>query len=213
MKNEFSTLRNQNVKIKICGLFREDDSVAVNKVLPDFIGFVFAKSRRMVDFELSSKISSNLNENIKKVGVFVDEKIENILKLYEAKIIDIAQLHGHEDENYIENLKSRANIEVIKAVKPGSTTILPQNADYILFDTPDEILAGGTGKTFDWSLIPKVKKPVFLAGGLNARNIQRAINKVSPFAVDISSGVETNGHKDFQKILEIVNLVRGNKNE
>ncbi len=213
MKNCFSTNKNKNVKIKICGLFQEGDFVAVNKVLPDYIGFVFAKSRRMVDFQLAYKISSNLNPNIKKVGVFVNEKIENILKLHEAKIIDIAQLHGDEGENFIENLKSSSNMKIIKAVKPGVATVLPQNADYILFDTPDKNLAGGTGKTFDWSLIPSIDKPIFLAGGLNAGNICQALERVSPFAVDISSGVETNGHKDFQKILEIVNLVRGNKNE
>jgi len=213
LKNQFSTLENKNVKIKICGLFREDDYVTVNKTLPDFIGFVFTKSRRMVDFQLAQKIGHKLDPKIKKVGVFVDEKIENILRLYEAEIIDMVQLHGNEDENYIEKLKSACKIEVIKAVKAGSKTVLAKNADYILFDTPDKILPGGTGRTFDWRLIPEINKPIFLAGGLNAGNIKEAINSVSPFAIDISSGAETNGHKDFQKISEIVNLVRGNKNE
>lgn len=211
--NSHSTEKKLNVKIKICGLFREDDTVAVNAVLPDFIGLVFAKSPRMVDFELAQKIKQKLDPKIKSVGVFVNEKIENILGLFEAKIIDIAQLHGDEDENFIERLKSEANIQVIKSIKASPAMVLPLNADYILFDTPDKKLAGGTGKTFDWSLIPNINKPVFLAGGLNSTNIKQAIEQVSPFAVDISSGVETNGHKDFGKILEITNLIRGNKNE
>jgi len=213
MNNEFPTQKNKIVKIKICGLFREDDIVAVNKLLPDFVGFVFAKSRRMIDFQTAQQFKSILNPKIKSVGIFVDEKIENILKLYEAKIIDIAQLHGFEDENYIKKLKNCADIPVVKAVNAPLTTVLPENADYILFDTKDEKLRGGTGKTFDWRLIPKINKPVILAGGLNAGNIKFAIQTVKPFAVDISSGVETNGSKDFGKISEIIKIVRGIKNE
>ena len=154
------------------------------------------------------------NSNFKEFeNHIINEKIENILKLYEAKIIDIAQLHGDEDEKYIETLKNRADLKVIKSIKAGTQQVLPENADWILFDTPSESLRGGTGKTFDWSLIPKINKPVFLAGGLNYANIEKAINVVHPFAVDINSGVETNGHKDFQKISDIIKLIRGLKNE
>lgn len=211
--NNTSTLKNKNVKIKICGLFREDDIVAVNNAMPDFIGFIFAKSPRSVDFELAKKLKEKLDKKIQSAGVFVNEKIENILKLYEAGIIDIAQLHGDEDEKYIEILKNGSNLTVIKTVKAASEELLPQNSDWILFDTPSENLRGGTGKTFDWSLIPKINKPVFLAGGLNYANIQKAIDTVQPFAVDINSGVETNGCKDFQKISDIIKLIRGLKNE
>lgn len=211
--NNVSTLKDKNVKIKICGLFREDDIVAVNSTLPDFIGFIFAKSPRRVDFELAKKLKTNLDEKIQTAGVFVNEKIENILKLYEAKIIDIVQLHGDEDEKYIETLKNRADLKVIKSIKAGTQQVLPENADWILFDTPSEKLRGGTGKTFDWGLIPKINKPVFLAGGINYANVKKAINTVNPFAVDINSGAETNGHKDFQKISDIIKLIRGLKNE
>jgi len=207
------TRENKNVKIKICGVFREDDIVAVNSALPDFLGFIFAKSPRMVDFDFAKKLKKNLDKNIKSVGVFVDEKIENIIKLYEAKTIDIAQLHGNEDEEYIAFLKNNTGLEVIKTIKPTFTKVFPDNADYFLFDTPSEKPAGGTGKTFDWSLIPKTNKPIFLAGGLNYGNVIKAIKMVHPFAVDINSGVETNGHKDFQKIIDIVKLIRGYKND
>lgn len=213
MQNPACTSENKNVKIKICGIFRDDDLVAVNETLPDYIGFVFAKSSRMIDFETAKKFKEKLNEKIKAVGVFVDEKIETIVKLYKAKIIDIAQLHGNEDKEYIKNLQKHCNIEIIKALKAGNSMVSQTSADFILFDTPDKKLAGGTGKTFDWSLVPKINKPVFLAGGLNSANIIKAINMVRPYAVDISSGVETNGHKDFEKISEIIKIVRGHKYE
>ena len=214
MQNSICTYENKNVKIKICGLFREDDAVAINAALPDFTGFVFyPKSPRAVAFETAKKIKKNLNPKILTVGIFVNEKIENVLKLFKAKIIDIAQLHGLEDKNYIKILKDKSDLKIIKAVKAGSTILLPDNADYFLFDTPDKKLHGGTGKTFDWSLIPNINKPVFLAGGLNHTNIEYAIKTVKPFAIDISSGVETNGRKDFDKILEITKLVRGIKYE
>ncbi len=106
-----------------------------------------------------------------------------------------------------------SDLTIIKALKAGSTSVLPDSADYILFDTPDKKLYGGTGKTFDWSLIPSINKPIFLAGGLNHANIINAIKTIKPFAVDISSGVETNGHKDFDKILEITKLIRGTEYE
>ncbi len=207
------TFKNKNVKIKICGLFREEDIVAINYSQPDYAGFIFAKSPRRVDFSQAKKLKEKLDKKIKSVGVFVNEKIENILKLYEANIIDIAQLHGDEDNKYIETLKNKANLKVIKSAYAGITKVLPYNADFILFDTPSENLCGGTGKTFDWSLIPKINKPVFLAGGLNYGNIKKAITVVNPFAVDINSGVETNGCKDFQKISDIIKLIRGIKND
>ncbi len=211
--NEISTLREKNVKIKICGLFREEDIDAVNFNKIDFAGFIFAESPRRVDFMLAKKLKKKLDKNIKSVGIFVNEKIEEILKLYEAEIIDIAQLHGNEDEKFIEKLKNNSNLKIIKTAKVGITKDFPDNADWILFDTPNKNLMGGTGETFDWSLIPNLNKPVFLAGGLNYNNIREAIRTVHPFAVDINSGVETNRRKDFQKITDIVNLIRGLKND
>jgi len=183
------------MKIKICGLKREEDIFYANKYLPDYIGFVFAKSKRQISAEEARELKKLLNPKIKAVGVFIDEDIKNIIPLLKEKIIDIVQLHGNEDQNYIDALKKAFPAPVIKAVRVGEDFVSPAvNADFILFDA-----GGGSGKTFDWTKIKNYKKPFFLAGGLNADNIKEAA-KLKPFCVDLSSGVETDGKKDEEKI-------------
>lgn len=186
------------MKIKICGLFRPCDIDFVNEALPDYIGFVFAKSSRQISFEQGARFKKYLNSGIKAVGVFVNEDPETVNEAVKSKIIDMVQLHGQEDEAYI----NRIQAPVIKAVKPGAE--IPSNARYILFDSA----AAGSGNTFDWSLIPQTERPFFLAGGINAMNIKKAVAMVNPYAIDLSSGVETEGVKDREKILEIVKAVR-----
>ena len=199
------------MKIKICGLSRLCDIDYVNQSKPDYIGFVFAeKSKRKVDFNTALLLRKNLNNDIIPVGVFVDEKIENIVEIVNAKIIDIIQLHGSESEEYIKNIKNLTGKPVIKSapVRDGAHDVpIINTADYILFDN----IGGGTGKSFDWDIIgkSKINKPFFLAGGLNINNIKDAINQIKPFAIDISGGVETNGVKDKQKIFDVINIVRG----
>lgn len=194
-------------KIKICGIKRECDIDYINEALPDYTGFVFAKSRRQVSFDVAAKLRSRLNKSITPVGVFVNAPIDEICFLHREGIIDIAQLHGQEDALYIEKLKEKIDCPLIKALKIDKdfdrSILSTLNVDYFLFDNG----AGGTGKTFDWSLMPKTKKPFFLAGGLNIKNIDAAISQ-HPFAVDLSSGVETDGLKDREKILEIVSRIR-----
>jgi phosphoribosylanthranilate isomerase len=185
------------MKIKICGLVKECDIDYVNEALPDYAGFVFAKSKRKISADRAYALKRGLSPFIKAVGVFVDHDISFVRDLLERGIIDIAQLHGHEDEEYI----SAISAPVIKAVRIGEKFDYP--ADYLLFDSS----SGGSGEAFDWSLIPKIDKPFFLAGGINIGNITKAM-KVNPFAIDVSSGVETNGVKDREKILEIVRSVR-----
>jgi len=195
-------------KIKICGLFRECDIDFVNEAMPDYIGFVFAKSHRQITKEQASIFKKRLNDNIISVGVFVDNKIEEIQKLYNDKIISVAQLHGNEDSDYILNLRKNNNLKIIKAINLNTFKNIEQleniNADFLLFDSGN----GGTGKTFNWNTIPKIKKSFFLAGGLDINNIAQAIQTVNPYAVDLSTGVETNGVKDKQKILNIVRRVK-----
>ncbi|MDD3922682.1 MAG: phosphoribosylanthranilate isomerase [Endomicrobiaceae bacterium] len=195
-------------KIKICGLFRECDIDFVNEAMPDYIGFVFAKSHRQITKEQASILKKRLNDNIISVGVFVDNKIEEIQKLYNDKIISVAQLHGNEDSDYILNLRKNNNLKIIKAINLNTFKNIEQleniNADFLLFDSGN----GGTGKTFNWNTIPKIKKSFFLAGGLDINNIAQAIQTVNPYAVDLSTGVETNGVKDKQKILNIVRRVK-----
>ena len=198
-------------KIKICGLKRLDDIEIVNKYKPDYIGFVFADSKRKVTSDLACKMKKNLDSSIKSVGVFVDEDIDVIIKLYDEGIIDIAQLHGLENEEYIKKLKQKSNykLEIINAIEMSDEKDLlgyeNSLADYLLLDS-----GKGSGKTFDWRLIRKdLKKEFFLAGGLNSKNISKAIEEFNPYAVDLSSGVETDGYKDELKIKEVMEEVDG----
>lgn len=202
-------------KIKICGLTREEDILAANECKPDFIGFVFAeKSKRFVTPEKASVLKNLLDKNIKAVGVFVNEKPEIIAGLYKKGVIEIAQLHGDEDENYVDLLRGISSVPIIRAVGVGEKMpSLPQKADWLLFDTLSA-QRGGTGKSFSWNLLDDYRgKPYFLAGGINAENVKDAIKKLNPFCVDISSGVETDGVKDKEKMINFVTAVREDNNE
>ena len=194
------------VKIKICGLKRLEDIKIVNKYKPDFIGFVFADSKRKVTPDLARQMKQNLDDSIQSVGVFVDAAIDEILEIHEQGIIDMAQLHGSESEDYIEKLKKKSNnqLKIINAIEMDDEKDLLEYdnsiADYLLLDS-----GKGSGKTFDWRLIRKdLKKEFFLAGGLNYQNISRAINEFDPYAIDLSSSVETNGYKDELKIKKVM---------
>jgi len=199
-------------RIKICGLSRPVDIEMVNIAKPDFIGFVFAKSRRQVDKKTAAGLKKMLNPDIKAVGVFVNEELDAVISLCREKVIDIVQLHGDETEEYINKLKAAVDKPVIKAVrvKDGNDVYRPEykSCDYLLFDSFREDTYGGSGVSFDWSLIEACDKPFFLAGGINQDNVVEAIKRVAPYCIDVSSGVETNGYKDFNKIVNIVNTVR-----
>lgn len=194
-------------KIKICGIKRECDIDYINEAMPDYIGFVFAKSKRQVSHEIAARLCTKLDKSITPIGIFVNAPIEEILSLYNEGIIHMAQLHGQENPTYIKELRNQTDCPLIKALKIDKAfdnSILPTlDVDYFLFDNG----AGGTGKIFDWSLMPKTEKPFFLAGGLNAQNINAAL-AYNPFALDLSSGVEVNGFKNREKILEIVSKIR-----
>ncbi|MCL2180709.1 MAG: phosphoribosylanthranilate isomerase [Treponema sp.] len=203
--------------IKICGLFREEDIDFVNEARPDFAGFVFAKSPRQISAPLAQYLRFRLNDGIIPVGVFVNAPIALITELYHNGIISIAQLHGNEDESYITALKKMSAtalrqkkyepIKVIKTIihediKPKLR--LPHSADYILMDS-----GAGSGKTFDWNYLKflQTKRPWFLAGGIGINNIEKAVS-INPYAVDVSSGAETNGVKDREKILQLTAAVK-----
>ena len=162
-----------------------------NKYKPDYIGFVFAESPRKVSYDQARELSGLLSEDIVPVGVFVNEHMKLIVDLFKEGIIEMAQLHGDEDENdYNKRLFEWRD----------------STADYFILDS-----GKGSGKTFDWDLIDKdnefFKNSIFLAGGLNSENISSAIEEFNPFAVDLSSSVETNGFKDEKKIKEIVEII------
>jgi len=197
-------------KVKICGLSRAEDIAAVNRVMPDFIGFVFAPSRRRIDLKTAARFKEKLHPQIEVVGVFVNENIETVAQIYQKRIIDVVQLHGDETDEYIRRLKASCSCRVIKAIGVGSRLpLLSVEPDYLLFDTLSKE-RGGTGKAFDWNILQEYcGLPFFLAGGLTSDTVSNAISLLAPFGVDISSGVETDGIKDEKKIEEFVRLVRG----
>lgn len=204
------------VKIKICGIQRMQDAEALNEAMPDFAGFVFAAGRRKISLEKAFAIRKLLDKNIKTVGVFVNEDIRNIIKAFDEGVIDYAQLHGNEDEEYLEQIKKHSRVPIIKAIRVCSEENLKIAEGYdcqILFDAYSPLAYGGAGITFDWNILKNYRKPFFIAGGLKATNIEQCIKLTSPYCVDISSGVETEGIKDKNKIIEIVNLIRSVGNE
>lgn len=197
-------------KIKICGLKRPEDIMAVNRAEPDFAGFVIevAKSSRCVSCEQVRELTAGLKETILPVGVFVNASIELVAQLCREDIIALVQLHGQEDQAYMEEFRRYTNKPLIQAFSIRSEEDIRQallsEADYILLDQGN----GGTGRTFDWSLIPPISRPFFLAGGLSIRNLRQAVEQVRPWAVDLSSSLETEGFKDPEKIRQAVELVR-----
>lgn len=190
-------------KIKICGLKRLEDIKYANELVPDFVGFILSDGfKRSIKPQQAVQLKAKLSDNIKAVGVFMDEPAEAVDCFLRQGVIDIVQLHGGETPEFC----SKINAPVIKMLKPTDFDKISQYepyVDYFLFDS-----GTGTGKTFDWSKIPKTQKPFFLAGGLNKENIPLAIKTVNPYAVDLSSCVETDGCKDYIKMKEVMECVR-----
>lgn len=196
------------VKIKLCGMFRPEDISYVNEVKPDYAGFVLAEGfRRRILKERAAEFRRVLAQEIPAVGVFVNNSCEEVISYLQEGIIQMAQLHGDETEEDIQYIQAVSGMPVVKAVKVTNRydveAWLDSAADYLLFD-------GGTGSgvTFDWSVLTDIDRDFFLAGGLNAGNLLTAVGKVHPYAVDLSSGVETDGVKDLNKMREAVRLVR-----
>ena len=196
-------------KIKLCGLSRPCDIETVNQLLPEYIGFVFAReSKRYVSPDQAAELRRRLHPAITPVGVFVNEPPENVAALLKAGAIGMAQLHGREDEAYIRRLRELTNQPIVKAFRidtEGDAAAAQQSsADYVLLDAG----SGGTGTTFDWTLIRALTRPYFLAGGLGPANVTGAVETLDPYAVDVSSGIETNGVKDSEKMKAFVQAVR-----
>ena len=201
-------------KIKLCGLTRLCDIEVANELKPEYIGFVFApKSHRYVSPEKAKELKNQLHSDIKAVGVFVNESAESVAELLNNEIIDIAQLHGTESESYISRLRKLTDKPIIKAFRIDSEQDIAKaensSADFVLLDSGN----GGTGTVFDWKLLQNISRPYFLAGGLDNSNIGTAIKTVTPYAVDVSSGLETDGVKDRSKMTKFVAIVRKDDSE
>ena len=194
--------------VKICGLRRACDIEAANELRPDYVGFVFANgSKRYVSPEEAKVLRSMLDPGISAVGVFVDADPSFIKDILDSGTIDMIQLHGNEDGGYIDRLRSSSSAPIVKAFRIGDgmdvDEIMSCPADHIMLDS-----GAGTGNVFDWNMIENMNRPYFLAGGLSADNVEEAIERLHPFAVDVSSGIETDGFKDKTKMAAFVAAVR-----
>ena len=224
-------------KVKMCGISKVETIPAIVDAKPDYMGLVFAPSKRQVTVEQAKTLVEELykqnvvgnnseveqtepvtsldtasSETIKTVGVFVNETVENLLKIAEEVKLDVIQLHGDEDESFIQILKEQSNVEVWKAVQVRSATDtekwIDSSADMLLFDAYHKDERGGTGEVFDWSSLDEFERPFMLAGGIDSTNVARAIRTVRPYGIDISSGIETEGVKDNEKMKAFTNTVR-----
>ena len=224
-------------KVKMCGISNVETIPAIIDAKPDYMGLVFAPSKRQVTVEQAKTLVEELykqnvvgnnseaeqtepvtsldtasSETIKTVGVFVNETVENLLKIAEEVKLDVIQLHGDEDESFIQILKEQSNVEVWKAVQVRSAADaekwIDSSADMLLFDAYHKDERGGTGEVFDWSSLDEFERPFMLAGGIDSTNVARATRTVRPYGLDISSGIETNGVKDNEKMKAFTNIVR-----
>ncbi len=196
------------INVKICGLKREEDVTYVNEAMPTYAGFIlnFPKSHRSIDIMTLERLKKQLNSQIQAVGVFVDAPMELVADIADRNLIDLIQLHGQEDELYIQRLRTYTQKKIIKAFKISSEedvyTAKKSTADYILLDSGQ-----GSGKCFDWKLLDNINREYFLAGGLFAGNLKEAATMLNPYGVDLSSGVETDKIKDRTKIIEVMKII------
>ena len=215
-------------KVKMCGISKVETIPAVVEAKPDYMGLVFAPSKRQVTVNQAKTLVEELhrgyaqkygsdtehdkNDTIKTVGVFVNETVDNLVTIANEANLDAVQLHGDEDETFIQSLKERTNVEVWKAVQIRSAADVEKwidsSADMLLFDAYHKDERGGTGEVFDWSSLDAFERPFMLAGGIDSTNVARAIRTVRPYGIDISSGIETNGMKDDKKITAFTKIVK-----
>ena len=215
-------------KVKMCGISKVETIPAVVEAKPDYMGLVFAPSKRQVTVEQAKILIEELhrgyaqkygsdtehdkNDTIKTVGVFVNETVDNLITIANEANLDAVQLHGDEDEAFIQSLKERTNVEVWKAIQIRSAADVEEwidsSADMLLFDAYHKDERGGTGEVFDWSSLDAFERPFMLAGGIDSTNVARAIRTVRPYGIDISSGIETNGVKDDEKITAFTKIVK-----
>ena len=208
-------------KVKMCGISKVETIPAVVEAKPDYMGLVFAPSKRQVTVEQAKILIEELHKQcinhydtkvVKTVGVFVNETLDNLVRIADTANLDAVQLHGDEDEAFIQSLKERTNVEIWKAVQIRSAADVEKwidsSADILLFDAYHKDERGGTGEVFDWSSLDAFERPFMLAGGIDSTNVARAIRTVRPYGIDISSGIETNGVKDDEKITAFTKIVK-----
>ncbi|MDZ5711909.1 phosphoribosylanthranilate isomerase [Jeotgalibacillus haloalkalitolerans] len=195
--------------VKVCGLMNREDVTAAVENGADYIGFVFAESKRRITYNHAAEISAHVPDSVQKVGVFVNPSVEEVLEAVSAVKLDMIQLHGDESPEFCSLMPK----PVIKAFSISDQSDLDQMKHYqvahILADAPGADYRGGSGHTFDWSILNNSGTKVILAGGLTPGNVAEAIKETSPLGVDVSSGVETDGHKDHEKINAFIREAKG----
>ena len=199
-------------KVKICGLTRPEHVQTAVQAGADFIGFVFAPSKRRISPEEAAKLAAQIPPHVQKVGVFVNETKEQIQQIAAAVPLNYVQYHGDETAAFIKDI----GLPAIKAfsirTKEDVARAATYDVAYYLFDAPGTDYRGGNGHTFDWSLLEEgniARDRVILAGGLNALNVAAAITQVQPYAVDVSSGVEIDGEKNHRLMKEFLHTAKG----
>lgn len=205
------------MRIKMCGLRRPDEIIYANECLPDYIGFVFAESRRKVSGEEAKKLGEQLDPLVKKVGVFVNEPLRSLISISEEAGLDIIQLHGDEDDEYIREVRHKTGKEIWKAVRVRTAKDIQAAqelpADKLLLDSFSEESYEGTGKVMDFAVLDQaeIRKPYFIAGGLTVDNLPVILRNTEPYGIDISSGIETGGVKDREKMRKVIQLCKRRK--
>lgn len=197
------------MKIKICGIKNENEAKIINECMPDIAGFVFASGKRQIDINKAKNLKKIINPEIETAGIFVEQNEDEILKIYNEKVIDIIQLHGDYDERTIKNLKEKTGAKIIKVIRVKEDFYkIKTLADFILFDAYSKDKYGGLNKTFDWNIKIISNVPYFVAGGINENNIVEMVKKLTPYGVDISSGVEVDGFKTKEKVFNIIKIIK-----
>ena len=207
------------IYLKFCGMRRVEDIEYVNECRPDYVGFILSDGfRRSVDFGTFCELNTYLDKDIKRVGVFVNEPVENILRCGYNDSLDVIQLHGDENEDYIKNLRKDFSGEIWKAVRAKSPEDIERyrwnHIDKLLIDSYSEESVGGTGKRINTEIVKsaKIEKPFFIAGGITAENIAEIVRDTKPYGVDLSSGIETDGVKDLNKMKAIMEILKNINN-
>lgn len=197
------------MKIKICGIKNENEAKIINECMPDIAGFVFASGKRQIDINKAKILKKIINQEIETAGIFVEQNEDEILEIYNEKVIDIIQLHGDYDERTIKNLKEKTGAKIIKVIRVKEDFYKIETfADFILFDAYSKDKYGGLNKTFDWNIKIISNVPYFVAGGINENNIIEMVKKLTPYGVDISSGVEVDGFKTKEKVFNIIKIIK-----
>ncbi|MDO5560294.1 MAG: phosphoribosylanthranilate isomerase [Oscillospiraceae bacterium] len=201
------------MKLKLCGIRSSEDIEYMNEFRPDYIGYVFAPSPRRITPKHARKLNKKLAIGIRSAGVFVNEPVDELIDAVKISGVDVIQLHGDETREYISELRKLTDKKIWKAVRVRDSSDIVRadmfGADALVLDSYSRSRYGGTGKTSDWDVISNIRisTPFFMAGGIDTSNLSNCVSEIDPYGIDISGGIETDGHKDHEKIKQIMKII------